>query len=100
MNSQSKDIPVSSEELSILRAKLHSLQKLVKLFSKLGFFLPILGIILFILYKMEGHVFITIMLAGVFEWIALMEASQRFKKEFIELDKEHKYIDKKGVSDV
>jgi vacuolar-type H+-ATPase subunit I/STV1 len=96
MSNKNTNTPITAEELITLRAKLYSLEILKQLLPKLGLFLTIVGMALFIIYEMNGYIFTSIFLAGMFESIALMEVSNRFEKEFEAL----KDTDKKGVSDV
>jgi len=96
MSNENTNTPITTKELGILRAKLRSLEIQKQLFPKLGFLLTIVGITLFIIYEMDGYIFTSILLAAIFEAIALIEVSDRFEKEFEALKEE----DKKGVSDV
>ena len=96
MSNENSNTPITQEELNILKSKLISLEIQKQLFPVLGFLLTIIGTTLFIIYEMEGYIFTSILLAAIFESIALMEVSDRFEKEFEALKEE----DKEGVSDV
>jgi hypothetical protein len=106
-----KNIAVTAEELNILKAKLKSLQTLKNICSKIAFPVTVAGMIFFIIYRLDGHMLIAIMLVGIYEFLALVDVSDKFKKEFKAMDEESakdkstediskEKIEKKGVSDV
>jgi len=81
-----KDIAVTAEELNTLREKLKSLQTLKNFCSKITFPITVAGVLFFIIYNLDGHMVVTIMLVGMYEYLVIFDVLDMFKKEFKAMD--------------